>query len=136
MSNPRYGGRSDISATVKIGLSNGSLDSRASKEHGGGLNKKSSRVKKSVYLWTPTDVRSWLQKKHRDYFERYYSLFLEHDISGRALVRLNELKLERMGIENKEHRIDLHEQILKLRIKHEQNELRLLRKTDVVVNKE
>ncbi|XP_072170333.1 protein aveugle-like [Diadema setosum] len=145
MSNPKYyGSRTEINSKGRLGLSNGSLDSRVLRErsqqgqphshahHHGSRQQlqKPSRSKKSVYLWTTGDVLSWLQKKHREYLDLYGGLFEEHDISGKALVRLNEMKLERMGIQNKEHRTDIHVHIVRLRIKHEQTELKLLKKGD------
>ncbi|KAJ8045152.1 hypothetical protein HOLleu_08096 [Holothuria leucospilota] len=54
---------------------------------------------------------------------------MEHDIVGKVLVQLSTSQLQQMGIRNEKHRVDIYEKIIKLRLKHEQVELKLLRKT-------
>ncbi|XP_033120599.1 sterile alpha motif domain-containing protein 12-like [Anneissia japonica] len=88
--------------------------------------KKSARSRKSVFKWDNSDVLRWLRKHHLQYYQLYGTNFKEHDISGRALIKLNLIKLEKMEISDPTHRTDLLEYILRLRLKHEQTELRLL----------
>lgn len=49
---------------------------------------------------------------------------LQHDITGRALIRINDNTLLRMGITNKEHRDAIWREILKLRLKTDIMEIR------------
>ncbi|XP_038056674.1 protein aveugle-like [Patiria miniata] len=84
-----------------------------------------ARAKKTVYHWGNAEVLRWL-KKYDQYNTLYSQVFQEHDLSGRALVRLNPIRMEKMGITNPDHRSDLLERILRLRLKHEQNELKIL----------
>lgn len=49
---------------------------------------------------------------------------LQHDITGRTLVRINDNTLLRMGILNKEHREAIWREILKLRLKADIVEIR------------
>ena len=50
--------------------------------------------------------------------------FVQHDITGRALLRINENILLRLGIENEEHRIDIWREIMKLHLKTDILEIR------------
>ncbi|XP_063536878.1 protein aveugle [Cydia strobilella] len=72
---------------------------------------------KAVYLWTEADVQKWLSRHCSDYYNLYWQRFHEHDITGRALIRINDTTLLRMGITNKEHRDAIWREILKLRLK-------------------
>jgi len=47
----------------------------------------------------------------------YSDLFTQHGICGRALIRMNDVSLERLGISNPEHREEIWRQITKLRLK-------------------
>lgn len=98
-------------------------DPRATKDRSSGKNKK------SVFTWSRQDVLRWLNKYHTHYFHLYGDLFREHDIVGKVLVQLSTSQLQQMGIRNEKHRVDIYEKIIKLRLKHEQVELKLLRKT-------
>ncbi|KAL5233526.1 hypothetical protein ACI65C_000936 [Semiaphis heraclei] len=67
---------------------------------------------KVVYQWTVQDVQKWF-----DYYVLYGEKFLQHEIIGRALIRINENQLYRMGIINQDHSQDICREILKLRLK-------------------
>ncbi|XP_013199555.1 protein aveugle [Amyelois transitella] len=79
---------------------------------------------KAVYLWTEADVQKWLRRHCGDYYNLYWERFHEHDITGRALVRINDNTLLRMGITNKDHREAIWREILKLRLKSDIVEIR------------
>jgi hypothetical protein len=53
-----------------------------------------------------------------------YVCILQHDITGRSLVRINEITLLRLGIENAEHRQEIWREIMKLRLKTDIIEIR------------
>ncbi|KAK0062903.1 protein aveugle, partial [Biomphalaria pfeifferi] len=79
---------------------------------------------KPLYFWTIADVNKWLKKHARDYFEMYKEIFNEHEVTGRTLIRMNDIKLEKIGITDPTHRHDLMQFILRLRLKHEMSDLR------------
>ncbi|XP_022254806.1 protein aveugle-like isoform X2 [Limulus polyphemus] len=79
--------------------------------------KESRNRPKAVFFWTNADVMKWLRRQCQEYHSLYSHLFLEHDITGRSLVRIRDTTLESMGISNKEHRDDLCRKILKLKLK-------------------
>nr|CAG4652356.1 EOG090X0LJK [Triops cancriformis] len=83
---------------------------------------------KPVYLWTTQDVQKWFRRHCSDYYNLYSEYFLQHGICGRALVRMNDLSLERMGIKNYEHREEIWRQITKLRLKTDILEMRDMEK--------
>ncbi|CAK1587319.1 unnamed protein product [Parnassius mnemosyne] len=85
---------------------------------------------KAVYLWTEADVQKWLRRHCSDYYNLYWERFHEHDITGRALVRINDNTLLRMGITNKDHREAIWREILKLRLKTDIVEIRDLERAD------
>lgn len=70
----------------------------------------------------------WLKRHAEDYYGLYGHLFLEHEITGRSLIRMNENTLERMGILDPSHRDDLYRAILKLKLKSDILELKDLEK--------
>lgn len=79
--------------------------------------KKSHTRPKPVFFWSNADVLKWLRRHCQDYHNQYAGLFLEHDITGRSLVRMNDSTLEKMGIIDKFHRDELCREILKLKLK-------------------
>ncbi|XP_013380536.1 protein aveugle [Lingula anatina] len=91
-------------------------------------SKKSTKGKgpKPLYFWGKADVNKWLRKHGGNYYQLYGQLFLDHEISGRALIRLSDMKLGRMGIQNPEHREDLMQLILHLKLRNEAAELKNL----------
>ncbi|CAE1257236.1 unnamed protein product [Acanthosepion pharaonis] len=90
--------------------------------------KDTSNVKKNkrkpLYLWSTADVNKWLRKHCSCYCDMYENMFLDHEVTGRTLIRMNEIKLEKMGIKDSNHRRELMQQILQQRLKHERTELK------------
>jgi len=72
---------------------------------------------KPVYKWSVVDVQKWLRRYCADLFHLYSELFLNQDITGRSLVRLNENSLLRLGIVHPQHRQEILLNINKLRVK-------------------
>uniref|UniRef100_T1J8M7 SAM domain-containing protein n=1 Tax=Strigamia maritima TaxID=126957 RepID=T1J8M7_STRMM len=88
-------------------------------------NKKPKPIRrKPVYFWTNSDVVKWLWRQCTDTYTLYGHLFTEHDITGRTLVRMNEISLEKLGISNQDHRDALWQEILKLRLRTDILEMR------------
>ncbi|XP_015746717.1 sterile alpha motif domain-containing protein 12-like [Python bivittatus] len=87
-----------------------------------GLEEEEAR--RPVAQWTAAEVCAWLRGKM---LGAPSSPLLEaansHAISGKALLRLSEETLERMGIVPKSLREDLLQEILLLRIQQEMEEL-------------
>ncbi|GLV35057.1 aveugle [Carabus blaptoides fortunei] len=79
---------------------------------------------KPVYLWTVIDVQKWLRRHCSDYYPLYWDKFQQHDITGRALIRMNENTLLRLGIVNTEHREAIWREIMKQRLKTNIMEIR------------
>ncbi|XP_044738676.1 protein aveugle [Chrysoperla carnea] len=79
---------------------------------------------KAVYYWTVSDVQKWLRRHCSDYYPLYWDKFQQHDITGRALVRINENTLLRLGIVNSEHREAIWREIMKQRLKTDIMEIR------------
>lgn len=78
-----------------------------------------------MFLWTGNDVVKWF-RRHCGEYEQYTQLFINHDISGKALRRATDDSLKRMGIENNEHRDSILREILKQRLKTDIMEIREL----------
>ncbi|KAL3870115.1 hypothetical protein ACJMK2_042727 [Sinanodonta woodiana] len=90
-------------------------------------SKKPTRNKtKPLHFWTSADVNKWLKKHGGHCHDLYGDLLLEQEVTGRTLIRCNDFKLERMGISNSNHRNELMQHILRLRLKHETVELKNL----------
>jgi hypothetical protein len=81
---------------------------------------------KPLYFWDSADVNKWLRKHGGLYYELYGDLLSKHDVTGRTLIRINDIKLEKMGVLDASHRHDLMQFILRLRLKHEMSDLRSL----------
>ncbi|XP_046374747.1 protein aveugle-like isoform X2 [Haliotis rufescens] len=97
------------------------------KESNGTGGKKVVKGKaKPLYFWSSADVNKWLRKHGGQCFDLYGELFSEHDVTGRTLIRMNEIKLEKIGITSNDHRKDLMQHILRLRLKHELTDLKNL----------
>lgn len=87
--------------------------------------KKTNKTKaKPLYFWNSYDVNKWLKKYGGKYFDLYGDLLLSQEITGRTLIRLNDIKLERLGIVSAVHRRDLMQHVLRLRLKHEAMDLK------------
>ncbi|XP_057648058.1 sterile alpha motif domain-containing protein 12 isoform X2 [Chionomys nivalis] len=79
---------------------------------------KSATVKlsKPVALWTQQDVCKWLKKHCPNQYQIY----------RRALLRLTDKKLERMGILQENQRQHVLQQVLQLKVREEVRNLQLL----------
>ncbi|XP_023018816.1 sterile alpha motif domain-containing protein aveugle [Leptinotarsa decemlineata] len=82
---------------------------------------------KSVYSWNVTDVQKWLRRHCSDY-QCYMENFVQHDITGRTLLRITDNSLIRLGITHDVHREVIWRQILKLRLKTDVMEIRDLQR--------
>lgn len=89
---------------------------------------KSATVKlsKPVALWTQQDVCKWLKKHCPHQYQIYSESFRQHDITGRALLRLTDKKLERVGIAQENLRQHVLQQVLQLKVREEVRNLQLL----------
>ena len=76
-----------------------------------------ARRPKPVFFWTNGEVMKWLKRCCEEYYELYGNIFLENEITGRSLIRINEETLKRMGVENGTHRDEIARIILKLKLK-------------------
>ncbi|KAM7150815.1 sterile alpha motif domain-containing protein 10 [Macrochelys suwanniensis] len=81
---------------------------------------------KPVVLWTQQDVCRWLKKHCPHNYLIYVEAFSHHAITGRALLRLNAEKLQRMGITHESQRQEVLQQVLQLQVREEVRNLQLL----------
>ncbi|NWR82936.1 SAM10 protein, partial [Furnarius figulus] len=81
---------------------------------------------KPVVLWTQQDVCKWLKKHCPHNYLIYVEAFSHHAITGRALLRLNGEKLQRMGIALETQRQEVLQQVLQLQVREEVRNLQLL----------
>lgn len=88
--------------------------------------KASIKGTKPVAFWTQHDVCKWLKKHCPNQYQLYNEAFKEHDITGRALLRLTDKKLERMGIVQESQRQYVLQQALQLKVREEVRNLQLL----------
>ncbi|TKS77716.1 Sterile alpha motif domain-containing protein 10 [Collichthys lucidus] len=72
------------------------------------------------------DVCKWLKKHCPHNYLTYVEAFSHHAITGRALLRLNGEKLERMGIVQETLRQEVLQQVLQLQVREEVRNLQLL----------
>jgi len=72
---------------------------------------------KSVQQWSVVDVQKWFRRHCGDYYHLYAESFLEQEVTGRCLVRMNENSLMRLGIIHPEHRQYIWREIAKLRLR-------------------
>ncbi|KAL1497927.1 hypothetical protein ABEB36_008807 [Hypothenemus hampei] len=86
--------------------------------------KQKTNKPKSVYEWNVRDVQNWLRRHCSDYHPLYADNFIQHDITGRALIRMNDNSLVRLGINDAVHREAIWREILKLRLKTDIIEIR------------
>ncbi|XP_042321433.1 sterile alpha motif domain-containing protein 12 isoform X1 [Sceloporus undulatus] len=84
------------------------------------------KLTKPVALWTQQDVCKWLKKHCPNQYQIYSESFKQHDITGRALLRLTDKKLERMGIAQESLRQHILQQVLQLKVREEVRNLQLL----------
>ncbi|XP_031422930.1 uncharacterized protein samd10b [Clupea harengus] len=85
-----------------------------------------SSLSKPVVLWTQQDVCKWLKKHCPHNYLTYVEAFSHHAITGRALLRLNGEKLQRMGIVQETLRQEVLQQVLQLQVQEEVRNLQLL----------
>lgn len=83
-----------------------------------------NRKPKHLSQWTNADVIKWLKRHCEHFYEQYGELFLEHEITGRSLCRINDNMLARMGIELQDHRDELRRIIMKLKLKSDMVKLK------------
>uniref|UniRef100_A0A8C9FHA8 Sterile alpha motif domain containing 10 n=1 Tax=Pavo cristatus TaxID=9049 RepID=A0A8C9FHA8_PAVCR len=81
---------------------------------------------KPVVLWSQQDVCKWLKKHCPHNYLIYVEAFSHHAITGRALLRLNGEKLQRMGIAHEAQRQEVLQQVLQLQVREEVRNLQLL----------
>ncbi|XP_066952068.1 protein aveugle [Macrobrachium rosenbergii] len=79
---------------------------------------------KPCYLWTTADVQKWFKRHCSEYFHLYSHLLIINDITGKALVRMSEGTLIRLGINHPEHLEAIWREILKLRLKADIQEMK------------
>ncbi|XP_043994963.1 sterile alpha motif domain-containing protein 12 isoform X4 [Gambusia affinis] len=91
------------------------------------------KLSKPVALWTQQDVCKWLKKHCPNQHQIYSDSFKQHDITGRALMRLTDRKLERMGIIHEAQRQHILQQVLQLRVREEVRTLQLLTQAQPVL---
>ncbi|CBY21780.1 unnamed protein product [Oikopleura dioica] len=86
------------------------------------LRPRPAENRKDVFTWTVDEVVNWLCRNcSGDISARYSQSFRFHDINGRALMRLDDEKLERLGVDHPNHRYELLNEILKQKLRfHEQ----------------
>lgn len=77
-----------------------------------------ARHVKPVYIWTQGEVQRWLKRHSERAYEKYGEKIIEHEVTGRVLIALNDLKLMRMGVLEPDIREELITEILKLRLKN------------------
>ncbi|XP_021011092.1 sterile alpha motif domain-containing protein 10 isoform X4 [Mus caroli] len=79
-----------------------------------------------VVLWSQQDVCKWLKKHCPHNYLVYVEAFSQHAITGRALLRLNADKLQRMGLTQEAQRQEVLQQVLHLQVREEGRSLQLL----------
>ncbi|KXJ77634.1 protein aveugle-like [Aedes albopictus] len=79
---------------------------------------------KPVYLWTVADTLKWLRRHCSEQSGKYSDLFQKHEITGRALLRITDDSLGRMGIDDNKDREDILREIIKQRLKTDIMEIR------------
>ena len=94
----------------------------------GGADDLNGRRPKPVFFWSNGEVMKWLKRHCQEYYEMYGNVFLENEITGRSLIRINEQALLRMGIEDPEHRDQLARIIVKLKLKSDIIEIKDMEK--------
>ncbi|KAK6327327.1 hypothetical protein J4Q44_G00029720 [Coregonus suidteri] len=92
------------------------------------------KLSKPVALWSQQDVCKWLKKHCPKQHQIYSDSFKQHDITGRALMRLTDRKLERMGIMQEGQRQYILQQVLQLRVREEVRTLQLLTQDPVILS--
>ncbi|XP_052860131.1 protein aveugle isoform X2 [Anopheles cruzii] len=79
---------------------------------------------KPVYMWTVADTLKWLRRHCSERCAQYQELFQRHEITGRALLRITDDSLYRMGILDEKDRDDILREIIKQILKTDIMEIR------------
>ncbi|XP_064304463.1 sterile alpha motif domain-containing protein 12-like isoform X1 [Phalacrocorax carbo] len=79
------------------------------------------RERRPAGQWTVAEVGAWLAARSGS--AELAELAREHDVSGRALLRLTEGTLRRMGVAPRNRRRELLRELLRLRLQQELEEL-------------
>ncbi|XP_075253537.1 sterile alpha motif domain-containing protein 12-like [Convolutriloba macropyga] len=69
--------------------------------------------------WSTEQVVSWLKRTDVHLAEKYADVFLEHDVNGAALIKLNDKTLRELGVQLESERSQLMHQIYRQIIKQE-----------------
>ncbi|KAH8254495.1 hypothetical protein KR032_010426 [Drosophila birchii] len=85
---------------------------------------------KAVYLWTVSDVLKWY-RRHCGEYTQYEQLFAQHDITGRALLRITDSSLQRMGVTDNRDREAIWREIVKQRLKTDIMEIRDMERLNI-----
>jgi len=59
---------------------------------------------KPLYFWTTSDVNKSLKKHGGELYDLYGELLNYHEVTGRTLIRMTDIKLEKIGITDTSHR--------------------------------
>lgn len=105
------------------GVAGGSSSGASGSQSASGMSRP-----KPVFFWSNADVMKWLKRHCEDYYGLYGHLFLEHEMTGRSMVRMTDATLIRLGITDEKHRDDLLRIILKLKLKSDILEMKALEK--------
>ncbi|XP_030074202.1 sterile alpha motif domain-containing protein 12 [Microcaecilia unicolor] len=92
------------------------------------------KLTKPVALWTQQEVCKWLKKHCPNQYQIYSDSFKQHDITGRALLRLTDKKLERMGIAQESQRQHVLQQVLQLKVREEVRNLQFLTQASMEIS--
>lgn len=117
-----------ISSSTASKENNSFVKTVGSPNHERESQRKSRTRPKPVFFWSNADVIKWLRRCCQEYHSLYAPYFFEHDITGRSLVRMTDMTLEKMGISDRLHREELCTEILKLKLKSDIVEMKDLEK--------
>ncbi|KAG8513264.1 LOW QUALITY PROTEIN: Zinc finger protein 512B, partial [Galemys pyrenaicus] len=111
-------------ALIRLSPQHGRLHS----DHGGLYHTSPSlgSLTRPVVLWSQQDVCKWLKKHCPHNYLVYVEAFSQHAITGRALLRLDAEKLQRMGLAQEAQRQEVLQQVLRLQVREEGRSLQLL----------
>ncbi|KAM4632683.1 sterile alpha motif domain-containing protein 12-like isoform 1-T2 [Polymixia lowei] len=79
-------------------------------------------LSKRVSFWSVEEVSDWIQEHYPARLSVLHAAIVKHAISGRALLRVKEHHLERLGVEAEEQQVILQELLL-LRVQEELEDL-------------
>ncbi|XP_029903192.1 sterile alpha motif domain-containing protein 12-like [Myripristis murdjan] len=75
-------------------------------------------LSKRVSFWSVEEVLDWVQEYYPAQLNTLHTAFIKHSITGRALLRMKEHHLERLGVESKEQQ-EILQDVLLLRVQEE-----------------